>query len=318
MEDPVENPQEELKDLDLKNIFYTISPIVTAFTALFGIFFLYQFGGAIVTLAIFGFNFEKADVNAMRLLTMGGQVLFMLFPTLVLARYVYPLHLTQIFRVKFPSLKEVGIFLGGMLILTPLLQNFLIIQNFLIQQAASKAPFIKNMTDFLDQFDKVVEKTYESLLRAQSAPEVLLVIVVVAVVPSLCEEFLFRGLAQKSFEQKYKPFLSILITSLFFGLYHFNPYGLIALITLGMYFGYAAYVSNSIFIPIILHFTNNFLAVLAFLTLGNEELLKSNPKVTGSILSYVITFIIFLSLFILFLVYVKNNYKKLTVKENQP
>jgi membrane protease YdiL (CAAX protease family) len=156
----------------------------------------------------------------------------------------------------------------------------------------------------------MVEQTYGELLKATSVFEASFVIFVVAIIPALCEEILFRGLVQKSFEQKFKPYFSIFITSLFFGLYHFNPYGLVALVALGFYFGFAAYKSDSIFVPMILHFINNFLAVIAFLVLGSDELMGTNIKHDSSVLPQIFVFLITLALFTGFIFFVTKSYTK--------
>jgi hypothetical protein len=47
-----------------------ISPIAAAFIGLIGGFILYQIVGGVLTLLIFGMNFEQAPVNSVRLMTM--------------------------------------------------------------------------------------------------------------------------------------------------------------------------------------------------------------------------------------------------------
>lgn len=306
-----EENKEEEPAVEFVKPFSTIPPLSAAFIALIGIFLLYQFGGALLTLAIFGFKFEEADMNSVRMLTMGGQILLMLLPTLIFARFVYQENISFILRVKFSSIKEIGIFVVGLILLMPLLQYFLSIQNFALQKLSGISPFIKSITDMLDQLNKLVEKTYGSLLTSHSVFDSILIIVAVAVIPALCEETLFRGFVQKSLEQKLKPFWSIFITALFFGLFHFNPYGLLPLIALGAYFGFAAYASNSIFIPIILHFINNLLAVLAFFILGSDELIKSTVNKTESLLPQLISFAIFGTLFFAYIFYIKINYNRI-------
>jgi len=123
------------------------------------------------------------------------------------------------------------------------------------------------------------------------------VVIVIALVPAFCEEFMFRGFIQRSFEFKLKPFRAALVTALFFGIYHFNPYGIVPLVLLGLYFGFAAYISNSIVIPVILHFLNNFAAVILYFTFGDEDLIKSTPSGNAEIQSSII---IFISLSVLF------------------
>lgn len=306
---PIQEPEEPQK------LFSTIQPAMAAFIALVGIFITYQVGGAILTLLIFGLDFQKADVNQMRLLTMGGQIMLMLLPTLLLARYVYPANISQMLRVRFPQLKEIGIFILGLIILTPMLQSYLLLQNSLLDFVSKYSPVLKKVMGLLDELDKMVEQTYGELLKSTSLFEASFVIFVVAVVPAICEEVLFRGMVQKSFEQKFKPYFSIFITSLFFGLYHFNPYGLVALTALGFYFGFAAYKSNSIFIPMTLHFINNFLAVIAFFILGNDDMMGTNVKHDGSILSQLYVFLITAVLFAAFIIYLQKNYSKFTIQK---
>ncbi|NMB81708.1 MAG: CPBP family intramembrane metalloprotease, partial [Ignavibacteria bacterium] len=216
-----------------------MNPLTGAFLALAVVFILYQFGGAILTLLIFGLDFEKADVNSIRLLTMGGQILFILLPALLFAKFIYT-DVTNTLRVNFPSRKEVFVFIGGLVLLTPLLQNFLYIQNFLFNKLADGISFFNLLREVIDKIDKMVQSTYGDLLKSNSIFEASFIVFVVAVIPALCEETFFRGFVQKSFEYRFKPIWSILLTALFFGIYHFNPYGLLALIALGVYFGFAA------------------------------------------------------------------------------
>ena len=306
MDEPSENNQPGQIEPPKQDFYF--NPVTAAFLGLAGIFILYQFGGAILTFLIFGLDFEKADVNSIRLLTVGGQILFILLPSLLLAKFVYP-DITTALRVKFPSTKEILVFVGGLVLLTPLLQSFLYIQNFIFVKLAESSSIINSLRNFIDEIDKMLQSTYGSLLEANSVFEASFIIFVVAVVPAFCEEIFFRGFVQKSFEYKFKPIWSILLTALFFGIYHFNPYGLFALIALGVYFGFAAYLSNSILIPIILHFINNFFAVTAFLILGDEELINSSVTPTSDISYHIISFIILLIIFSMFLLYVKKNYR---------
>ncbi|MCX7876137.1 MAG: CPBP family intramembrane metalloprotease [Melioribacteraceae bacterium] len=290
------------------HIYFTMNPVTAAFIALIGIFILYQVGGAILTVLIFGFNIDNADINAMRLLTMGGQILLLLLPTLIFARAVYPNDVTPVLRAKLPTFKEIVFFIIGLIILLPLLQSYLLIQNYLLDQLANVFPLLKKLMELLDQMDKLVESTYTKLLKANSFFESSFVVFLVAVVPAICEEILFRGFVQKSFELKFKPYSSIFITSLFFGLYHFNPYGLVALISLGFYFGYAVYKSNSIIVSMILHFLNNFLTVIAFFIFGSEEIMSSSVKNQGPVLPSFLLFIFLLIAFLSFIYYLNKNY----------
>ena len=273
-----------------------ISPVAAAFIGLFGGFFLYQIVGGILTLLIFGLNVEKAPINGFRLMTMGGQILFILLPALVFSKWFYE-DVTTVIRFRPARWKEIGLFVIGIIILTPLLQNFVVIQNYFFDKLASSSASVHSVKSVFDSLNDKVETTYSNLITAHSIPEGLFVILIVAGVPAVCEEVMFRGFIQKSFELKLKPYWAILVTSVFFGLYHFNPYGLIPLIALGFYFGFAVYISDSIFTSMSLHFLNNFIAVIMFFIAGNQDITGPSSGNTVDLKSSVTMFISLLVVF---------------------
>lgn len=85
----------------------------------------------------------------------------------------------------------------------------------------------------------------------------------IALVPSICEEILFRGYLQRSFELSIRPWLAILLTGMLFGLYHVQLANLLPLATLGMLLAYLTWASGSIWPAVLAHFVNNGGAVLS-------------------------------------------------------
>ena len=291
----------------------TMSPNKAAILGLIAVFFIFQFGGGILALTVFGFDLNNADMNLMRLLTIGSQILFILFPAILFSKLVF-VDVTSILRFRMPHPKEVGLFTVGLILLIPLLQSYLQVQNYLITELAETIPLVETIKNFLDQLDGLVEESYLQLLTANNIIEYIIVIVAVSITPAVCEEFFFRGYVQKSFEYKQKPITAILLTSVFFGLYHFNPYGLLPLIVIGMYLGYAVYKSNSIVVPIILHFLNNYISIIAFFIYGKEELIQSSFDLEN-VDTHFLSFFILLALFIGFVIFIGRNYDKLTSME---
>jgi len=307
-----DNPIYESYDYGNKKIFPRISPVSAAFLGLFGGFFLYQIVGGAIHLLFFGTDLATAPANGVRLITITGQILFIFLPAIVLAKMVYE-DVGEIIRFHIPNWKEILLFCAGIIILTPLLQYFLYIQNYFIVEWAKISPAVNSLKSLLDSLNEMVESAYNNLLRVNNFFEALLVIFAIAVVPAVTEEVMFRGFIQRSFEFRVKPVWAALITAVFFGLFHFNFYGLIPLIALGFFFGFAAYMSNSIFVPIILHFLNNFSAVIIFFIIGDEELIKSSPVQDVNIGSSVFMFFVFLVLFAGIIIFIKKyyqNYKK--------
>ncbi|HEX2868230.1 MAG TPA: CPBP family intramembrane glutamic endopeptidase [Ignavibacteriales bacterium] len=286
-----------------------ISPLSAAFLGLLAVFILYQVGGSVLTLLIFGFNLKDADITAMRLLTTAGQMLFILLPAIILTRAIYT-NVSAHIRIRPVNAQEIVIFSLGLFILTSLLQSYLYIQNAAMIKLAEAYPSINGIKSYIDKIDKVVESSYDTLLTSKSILESLLIIVVVAVVPAICEEFFFRGFVQRSFELRLRPFTSALITAFFFGLYHFHPYQIVPLTALGLYFGFAAYMSETIFLPMILHFLNNLIAVVMFFILGSDDVSLPQSVPAADLRFSVMMFLSMVALFTFFMIYVNRIYYK--------
>ncbi len=286
-----------------------MSPVAAAVTGIVLILVLYQFIGGLLTLLIFGVDISSANVNALRLMTVAGQLLFILTPTIMLAKYIYS-DVDTILRIKLPNFTEIAIFFIGLIILIPLLQYFLFFQELLIRYIADNVEIIGKLYELFEELSRQMEQSLSNLFTADSIFEISFVVVVAAVVPAVCEEFFFRGYVQRSLELKISPFWAILITSIIFGLFHFNPVMLPALIILGFYIGFAAYKSGSLVIPVFLHFFNNFFSLIVFFIFGDEELLEAADQ-SVSAGDEIFPFFLLLLVFAGFIYWVNKNYSRL-------
>ena len=294
---------------EYKSPYPVISPIAAAFLGLIGGFILYQGLGSILTVLLFGFDLDAISVDSLRFSTIFGQILFMFLPALLFSKWIYG-ETSKIISVKLPHWKELLLFVIGILILTPLLQSYLYIQNYLIEKLAETSTFINSIKYLLDSLNELVEKTFGNLIRANSFSEMLLVIITLSIIPAICEETMFRGYIQQSFGFRLKPQTAALITAIFFATYHLNFYGLIPLTIIGFYLGFAAYSSQSLVIPMTLHFLNNFFAVMLYFIIGDDELLKSNVSDTESLGENILYFFILVLLFGVVIYAIRNYYKK--------
>ncbi len=297
------------KYLPLNNIYPRISPVAAGFIGLFGGFFLYQVVGGTLTLAVFGFNYQSAPVNSLRLMTMASQVLFILLPALILSKLVYE-DVTTIIRAHIPRIEEILLFSVGIFILSPIMEYYLSIQDYLIKLLASHSVLFNSLKISIDKLNDMVDKTYGNLLSGKTILDGLIIIIVVSVVPAVCEETMFRGFIQKSFEFKFKPIWAAVITALFFALYHFNPYGLIPLFMLGLYFGFAAYTTDSIIVPMVLHFINNFAAVILFFIYGDDDIINKTVNKDFNLMSSLSIFFILAIVFAALIYLIKRYYSK--------
>jgi hypothetical protein len=103
-------------------------------------------------------------------------------------------------------------------------------------------------------------------------------LLIIAVLPALGEELLFRGyLQQKMCQWIRKPILAIIITAILFSAIHMQFLAFLPRFALGVVLGYLFYWSGSLWLPIIAHFLNNALVItFAYPTLSNYAYLNTN------------------------------------------
>ena len=81
---------------------------------------------------------------------------------------------------------------------------------------------------------------------------------VVAILPAIGEELVFRGLIQTELMRAVRnPHVSILITSVLFSAIHFQFLGFVPRMLIGMFLGYLYFWSGNLWVPVIAHFFNN-------------------------------------------------------------
>lgn len=249
-----------------------LTPVKAAFIGLVSGFLVFQIFTALLSIAIVGTDIEKADPNVMRLLQTAGQILFMLLPALLLSKLIYD-NVTELLRVRLPDRKGFLLFILSMVLLIIFLQNFMIVQQYYVERFFDAYPSFRQIQDWIDGLNKAIESSYLLFFKLDSFFDYFIIVFVVAIVPSLAEEVMFRGYIQRSFELRFHPLLAAAITAFFFSIFHVNPSGVIGLFFIGLFLGFAAYKSDSILVPVVLHFINNFAAILLIFIYGESELI---------------------------------------------
>ena len=134
-------------------------------------------------------------------------------------------------------------------------------QNIVFPEALS------GLEEKLKALEDTLAKTSEFITNFDNTGQLLLGLVVVAIIPGIGEEFVFRGLIQNHVYGISKNIhVAIWVSALLFSLFHMQFYGLVPRMLLGALFGYLYYFSGNIIYPIIAHFFNNgFTLVMLYL-----------------------------------------------------
>ncbi|MBI2620270.1 MAG: CPBP family intramembrane metalloprotease [Ignavibacteriales bacterium] len=287
---------------------HNVHPIVFAVACLFVVFVLYQLvAGTVTYWLVGGTSITRENAFSVRLYTMIGQLACILLPTVLLARLLST-RLSDVFRWRVPGFGETLYALLGLLFLQQVFQIYLFFQD--------RIPLPEILKKVLDPFKEMIETMFRNLVSAESIPELLFVIVVVAVVPAVTEELFFRGLIQRSFEKAVAPVQAAILSGLIFGFYHFNPFAIVPLVGLGCYFGLLRLRSDSIIIAMTAHFVNNALAGIAvYFSMEHEMIIGAAKSEDPNIGAVLVQFVLYLTLFLLaFAAYIRASRK---VKESE-
>lgn len=108
-----------------------------------------------------------------------------------------------------------------------------------------------------EQEDKLMEMT-KLLTGFDSLGEFIFGLVVIAVIPGIGEELVFRGLIQRELWRGTKNVhIAIWVSAFLFSAIHVQFFGFVPRLLLGALFGYLYYWSGNLLIPMIAHFFHN-------------------------------------------------------------
>jgi uncharacterized protein len=125
-------------------------------------------------------------------------------------------------------------------------------------------PIPKSLESLFKRLENDYEKQVEAVARIRSFGEYLLSLFMIALLPALFEETLFRGGLQRILIDWFKkPLAAIIVTSIIFSAIHMSFYGFLPRVALGVVLGLIYYYSGSIWLSIVAHCLNNAVAVTA-------------------------------------------------------
>ncbi|MDX2189620.1 MAG: CPBP family intramembrane glutamic endopeptidase [Bacteroidota bacterium] len=110
--------------------------------------------------------------------------------------------------------------------------------------AKNKEEELKMLTEYITQFNSTLQFLFGLL--------------VIAIIPAVGEELLFRGMIQNLLNDWWRnKHVAIWVTAIIFSAIHFQFYGFLPRMLLGALLGYLFVWTNNLMIPILAHFTNN-------------------------------------------------------------
>ena len=161
---------------------------------------------------------------------------------------------------KLPDLKSVLFVIAIISFSNPLI-------NWLteINSKLSLPEFMSSVEIWMQESEKQANQVTEAFLSTSSLITVFSNIVMIAILPALGEELLFRGIVQQLIKKiSGNAHAAIWISAAIFSALHMQFFGFLPRMVLGAMFGYMLEWSGTLWLPIIAHFVNNATAVIAY------------------------------------------------------
>ena len=166
--------------------------------------------------------------------------------------------------------------------------------------------FLEPLEQWMKTSEESAKVLTEQFMQATTLGGLIINLLLMAVLPALGEELTFRGVLQclltpritTSSPYCQTPHIAIWCSALLFSAIHLQFYGFVPRMLMGALFGYMLVWTGSLWIPILMHFTNNAVAVILYFIalradwdMDKVDAIGTNDTLWLGVVSMVITII---------------------------
>ena len=127
---------------------------------------------------------------------------------------------------------------------------------------------LSSLEQFFRQMEEEAALLTERFMQADNVWVMMINMGLMAVLPALAEEMSFRGVLQQLLGGR--RHVAIWLTAVIFSAIHMQFYGFVPRMLMGALFGYVFVWTGSLWVPIVMHFVNNGMAVLVYYILSSK------------------------------------------------
>ncbi len=197
---------------------------------------------------------------------------------------------------RMPSLKSVGLVFFMLLVVLPFVN--------VVGQWNSEMVFpswMRGVEGWMRAKEDQAEMITKLFLDSKTSADLWINVLMIGIVPGIGEELLFRGVIQKLLKRiTGNDHWAVWLTAILFSAIHLQFYGFIPRALLGAIFGYVLVYSRNLWLPMLVHFLNNTMAVFAY-HFYNLGALDFDPDTigtgSGSVIWALVSLLLFAVLF---------------------
>jgi len=130
-----------------------------------------------------------------------------------------------------------------------------------------------------------IRALFDGLFAYRGPADFVILLLVFSIVPSVCEEILFRGFLQTGLMNHLgTPARGIIVSALIFGLFHIDPWRFAGVFGLGVFLAWLRHVSGSLVPSMAAHALSNLISI-SLKALGGPEDTRAPAGVLGTLLA---------------------------------
>lgn len=195
-------------------------------------------------------------INILRISQVLTTGFLFILPPLWLAR-TEKTRISNFYGFKKPQLLLVGIVILIMIFSMPLMEWI-----GLLNEKMKLPEMLKPVENWMRNKENEAMKMTILLLKVNHIWDLFINICIIALLPAIAEEFIFRGAVQRSFNRMFNnPHVAIWVTAIIFSAIHLQFFGFLPRMVLGAAFGYIYLWTGSLWYTMLAHFLNNAYAV---------------------------------------------------------
>jgi membrane protease YdiL (CAAX protease family) len=245
----------------------------------------------------------EKDIKFLRYLLISQQISLFIVPAIIILTLMKPDHQTGLRALIMPRINEVVVVIVLAFCIFPITSFTGELNSWM-----HLPDWLSGVEQWMTEKEDYATRLIDMLLTPDTFWIMILNVIMIAVIPAIGEEFIFRGVFQKILSNLFKSgHLAIWVTAFVFSILHFQFFGFIPRFILGLVFGYLFFWSGTLWLPVISHFVNNVVPVIGAYILGWE---KFNAPLDMPLWKQIIGLPLPIIISLIILIYFRNKSKR--------
>ena len=168
--------------------------------------------------------------------------------------------------------------------------------------------WMSSIEELMRSMEDAAMETTKLLLSGRTPAMLILNLIVVAGLAAFSEELFFRGALQQFLCERFRNgHVAVWLSALLFSLVHFQFYGFLPRMMLGVLLGYLFLYTRNLWVAVIFHFVNNATVILLYFFWSDKEWFSRMEELPVTIPFLVVATVSVLLTLLLFWIYLKRD-----------